>query len=289
MLVIPPHFKLFIFFVGLVSIIGCDRLKGDMTRGQLLAEVGSQQLYLSDIAGVVPPGLTIADSTQILSDFVDRWVRDAAVSEEALSQLGESPDIERLVEQYRTSLARDRYETSIASERIDTAVTQDQLLQTYENSKAGLSAKQDLLRAMLIKMPSPVPDKENFEEAWKGFEEPEQWATCLEMAKEYSSLAFLDGEKWYSAAEIEALLPNGSSGSIKKGSSVAKGDGHVYYLRVIELVKQGEVTPLPYVRERLRKIILEQRKSTFLGAYTEELYQAARTQNRVKIYIGNDQ
>ena len=270
-------------------MVGCDRFKGDTTRGQLLAEVGSQQLYLRDVAGIVPPGLAVADSTQVLSDFVSRWVRDATVSEEAISQLGDSPDIERLVDQYRTSLARDRYEAIVASERTDTTVTQEQLLLTYENSKAGLSAKQDLVRVILIKMPSPVPDNENFEEAWAAYDDPAQWASCLQMAKEYSSLAFLDKGKWYSTAEIDALLPSGSSGSIKKGSSVTKGDGHVYYLRVLELVKQGEVTPLPYVRERLRKIILEQRKSTFLGAYTEELYQSARTQNRVKIYIGNDQ
>ncbi len=289
MQVSAPSYVLILLSLGLFFIASCDRLKGDTSRGQLLAEVGSQQLYLSDVAGVVPPGLPVADSTQILADFVGRWVRDAAVSEEAISQLGESPDIERLVDQYRTSLARDRYETLVASERIDTIVTQEQLVQTYENSKAGLSAKQDLLRAILIKMPSPVPDQENFEEAWSAFDDPDQWASCLQMAKEYSSLAFLDKDKWYTSAEIDALVPKGSSGSIKKGSSVSKGDGHVYYLRVIELVKQGEVTPLPYVRERLRKIILEQRKSTFLGAYTEELYQAARTQNSVKIYIGNDQ
>ncbi|MFK8056490.1 MAG: glycoside hydrolase family 15 protein [Saprospiraceae bacterium] len=275
--------------MSIISLSACDKLRGDVSRGQLLAEVGSQQLYLSDADGIVPPGLANADSVQVLSDYVGRWVRDAAVSEEAIAQLGDNPDLERLVDQYRTSLARDRYETMIASKRIDTTVTQQQLEQTYENSKAGLSAKQALVQAILIKMPTPVPNKAEFEEAWRNIDAPEQWALCQQMAREHSSLALLDKQKWYSTAEIEVLLPNRVSGSIREGSSVSTGDGHVYYLRINALVNEGEVTPLPYVRERLGKIILEQRKSAFLGTYTEEIYQAARTQNRVKIYIGNDQ
>jgi len=267
----------------------CDRFSEDASRGQLLAEVGEQKLYINDVKGVVPPGLTNTDSVQVLLDFVARWVRDAAVSEEAILKIGDRPDIERLVEQYRTSLARDRYKASVAAQRIDTSISQQELQQIYENSKAGLSAKQALIRAVLIKMPSPVPNEENFEESWQAFDDPDQWVTCQQMAKQHASLAFLDINKWYTASEIQALLPNSAPSSIRVGSSVAKGDGHVYYFRVIELVNVGETTPLPYVRERLSKIILEQRKSAFLGNYTEEIYQEARTQNRVKIYIGNDQ
>jgi len=285
----PPFLNCFIISFGLVLLLGCDKLRSDTTRGQLLAEVGSQKLYLSDVDGIVPLGLASADSVQVLSNFVARWVRDAAVSEEAIEQLGASPGIERLVEQYRTSLARDRYETQIASKRIDTTVTMQQLEQTYENSKAGLSAKQALVQAILVKMPSPVPDRADFDDAWKNSDDPDQWAIVLEIAKAYSSLSLLDTSKWYSTAEIEVLLPSGASGSIREGRSVANGDGHVYYLRIKELVKEGEVSPLPYVRERLSKIILEQRKAAFLGTFTEEIYQDARTQNRVKIYIGNDQ
>ena len=265
--------------IVLLTISSCDRFGSDVSRGQLLAEVGSQKLYITDVKGIVPSGLSNTDSIQILADFVGRWVRDAAVSEEAISKIGDRPDIERLVDQYKTSLARDLYETSIAAERIDTTVSQQQLLQIYENSKAGLSAKQALVRAVLIKMPSPVPNQENFEEAWEAFEDPSQWATCKQMAKEHSSLAFLDTNKWYTASEIEVLLPNSASSSKTIGSNVAKGDGHVYYFRIIERVNAGETTPLPYVRERLSKIILEQRKSAFLGTYAEEIYQAARTQN----------
>jgi len=282
-------FGLCLLSIGLFILSGCDKLKKDTSRGQLLAEVGEQQLYATDVEGIVPPGLASADSLQVLTDYVDRWVRDAAVSEEAIAQLGDSPDIERLVAQYRTSLARDRYQTKVASMRIDTLVTQAQLEETYEQSKAGLSAKQTLVRAVLIKMPSPVPVKEAFEDSWRQIDEPSQWAELKKMAKEYASLALLDEKKWYSAAEIDVLLPDEVLGSVRVGSSVAKGDRHVYYLRVYELVNEGELTPLPYVRQRLSKIILEQRKAAFLGTFTDELYQEARTQNRVKIYIGNDQ
>lgn len=289
MQVTPPYFSYVFISLGLVLLVGCEKLIGDTARGQLLAEVGSQQLYLSDVEGIVPPGLTSVDSVQVLADFIGRWVRDAAVSEKAIEQLGASPDIERLVEQYRTSLARDRYETMVALQRIDTSVSLQQLQQTYENSKAGLTAKQALVQAVLVKMPSPVPDRADFDNAWSNSEDPDQWAIVLEMAKEHASLSLLDTAKWYSTAEIEVLLPTRAVGSIREGSSVANGDGHVYYLRINELVKEGEVSPLPYVRERLRKIILEQRKAAFLGTYTEEIYQEARTQNRVKIYIGNEQ
>jgi len=282
-------FSCLILLLGVFSLLSCDKLGSDASRGQLLAEVGSQQLYLSDVEGVVPPGLASADSLKVLTDYVSRWVRDAAVSEEAIEQLGGSTDIERLVEQYRTSLARDRYETMLASQRIDTTISKQQLEQTYQNSKAGLSAKQALIQAILIKMPSPVPNRAEFEDAWENIDDPNQWSICQEMAKTHSSLALLDTARWYTTAEIEVLLPGRLPSSIREGRSVSNGDGHVYYLRINALVNKGEITPLPYVREKLSKIILEQRKSAFLGNYTEELYQTARTQNRVKIYIGNDQ
>ena len=56
-----------------------------------------------------------------------------------------------------------------------------------------------------------------------------------------------------------------------------------YFLKVIESRDEGEISPLSYVEERLRQMMLHQRKQIIIEEYKQELYERALNNNVIKI------
>ena len=65
---------LFAFFV-----FGCNPNAEYVDDSKLLAEVGNQKLYLSELDGMIPNTSTSEDSSLIINALVERWAREAVM------------------------------------------------------------------------------------------------------------------------------------------------------------------------------------------------------------------
>lgn len=269
----------------LVLAVACDLLPGEEPRGELLAAVGERELFSEDVADVLPRGLSPGDSVQQLREWVDRWVRDAALVVEAEASFGDDPEIERLVDDYRSSLLVDRYRDRLYATGAGDTLTDDQLREEYERAGGAVTLDEPLVRATLIKVQTPVPDKDEFERAWYSASGDEHAGVVRAYAKTYANLALLDEAAWLRLDELVALLPAGMVGSVQVGTRVAQRDGFAYYLRVLERAEAGQPAPWSYVRPRLRATARQQARAAFLAERAEASYQSARRRDDVKIYL----
>ena len=57
-----------------------------------------------------------------------------------------------------------------------------------------------------------------------------------------------------------------------------------YFIKVVDFKNQNEVPPLSYVREQMRKVIINQRKKDLLKKIESNLYQNYLQANKIKVY-----
>ena len=88
---------------------------------RLLAEVYNKNLYLSELEGIVPEGVSSEDSVLMVSAFTQRWVREQLLMYEAERNIPKDLDIDELVRNYRASLVRFNFEEKIIAEKLDAA------------------------------------------------------------------------------------------------------------------------------------------------------------------------
>ncbi len=259
----------------------------DGEKGKLIARVGDRSLYMSDLAGMIPSETSSEDSAIIIKSFVEHWVRDAVVLKEAERNRPRDLDIEKLVEDYRSSLLRSNFERMLIASELDTFVSREQLEAYYKNSKDNYLLETDLLRAYVVKLPENAPErKEKFEELWK---QPEaNYDALLAYCEDYSPSFALKDSVWYTPEDLSAqwqaagLSPNAfaSQQNIHKSA-----DKYHYYYHRLEKVSKGEPAPLNYVKDQIAELILHRRKTSLINKLEREMYEKALRDREVKIFI----
>ena len=81
-----------------------------------VAEVGTDVLYLEDLKQAIPLGLSDADSTKLAQQYIRNWVEDVLFYQNAIRNIPDTKDIDRLVENYRRSLIEHEYQRSRMAE-----------------------------------------------------------------------------------------------------------------------------------------------------------------------------
>src|SRR6056300_405043 len=92
-----------------------------------LAMVYDKGLYPSDLVGIFPYAATAIDSNLIIKSFVNRWVKEMLFLHEAEQNINPQINIEKLVQDYRSSLLRASYEKEFVNNTLDSTVTSAQL------------------------------------------------------------------------------------------------------------------------------------------------------------------
>ena len=272
-----------IWFCSLALLVFSACQKVD--RGELVAEVGKRKLYTLDLKGVVPPGTAEADSLRLVQEYVQRWVREAAVFVAADAELDKDPEIDRLLEDYRASLLRHRFEEQMLAQNVDTIISYEELKALYDQVSSSTPAPYDLTRALVVELASDAPELESFESEWKKLDE-QPTPFILDYAGRHAKVSFLDPQRWLVASELEALMP-GSGGSLFTGTRVVEGGGRKVYVRVLETLRRGQPAPFGYLEASLRKMALEQRRTDYLLGLKEQLYQNAQRDKQIRLYISD--
>ena len=119
---------------------------------RLLAKVHNKSLYLSDMEGMIPEGLSSEDSSLIINAFVERWARDAVMMYQAERNVPKDLNIDKLVRDYRASLLTNNYEKILVEQLLDSLVTQQELADFYELNKSQYQLEFDIVRGHFVKV-----------------------------------------------------------------------------------------------------------------------------------------
>ncbi|WP_020534603.1 hypothetical protein [Lewinella cohaerens] len=276
-----------ILFLLLGSLASCELgTTEESEKDRLLAQVGSKSLYISEMEGMFPEGLSGQDSLLVIESYVGRWVREAAILNEAERNIPADLNINKMVRDYRASLVRSSYEKILVEQLLDSVVTKQKLEEFYEENQMLYELQKPIARCLFIKVPIPTPEGDRLRNLWNKAEEGDL-AALRAYCDQYAEVALLKEDLWYAVEEVAEQLPVGTLtvGNIgSKREFTQRDEHHQYYFRLFELKNRKEIAPLSYVEEQARKVILHKRKLQLVEEVKEDIYQRELREKNVETF-----
>ena len=268
-----------------VSVTSCGTMgrKDDV----LVASVGDKRLYFSDMSGIFPKGSSQEDSLTLARMYIDNWVKTRLLLKRAeLNLTAEELNVNDEIEMYRMSLLIYKYEDRMLQEKLDAVVHEAEIRSYYEANTANFSAEEHFVRAAFLKLPLSAPNLWNVRRLHVSVREDdiqELTEYCRMYASKYD---FFDNE-WVQWAFIHRELPNGEAAlrQVRQGARIEQyDDDYVYLVHIRESRAPGETAPLAFVTDKVKSIILNQRKLKYISNLHHDIYNDALARKQFEIY-----
>ncbi len=253
-----------------------------------LARVYDQYLYVEQLNGGIPSGISAEDSSQLAANFINNWVKQQLLIKKAeLNLPEEKKDVQLQLEQYRNSLILYLYQEELVKQRLDTVVKQNELLSYYEENKQNFALKENILRTVYVKL-----DKQN-----KSVNKIRKWlkdedADSKSKLKEYCStqaLKFsLDELKWFNPSELaeETGIDQNKIEQMARYPKIYEmdeNDGY-YIVKTLEYQLKDDISPLEFEVKNIRNIILNKRKMQLIEQLEKDVMKEGAIKNNFEIY-----
>ncbi|NNE54671.1 MAG: peptidyl-prolyl cis-trans isomerase [Flavobacteriales bacterium] len=279
----------FIAFLFL-SLWGCQFFQPkEQSAENPIARVYTTNLYPSELEGLIPAGITAGDSAKFAEKFVNDWIRKQLMISRAEEEVDlNEAEIDQKVLDYRYALTRSAYEKKYILENLNEEVTDGEIQEYYESHSEDFVLKQNIVRCLFAQMPKEAPRQRRFEKNFQTY--PESDLNDLrDHTAQYANRAFLEDSLWVDFNEVIGGTPFDQildKNRILRTRKYLKevDDNFDYYLRVLEYKMVDDVSPLEFVKENIKNILINKRKIALKRELEEKVYNEAARNNAFEIF-----
>lgn len=263
----------------------CQRNQSDSNRTPVVATAG-HILYLDEIQAAMPLYLSKEDSIRAAEAFIDQWIKQNLLYEAAEKNLQESSDIQKMVEDYRQALMVYEYQEQVLLEKLKTEVSDQDIADYYEANKQRFLSSRNLIKGIFIKVPVHSSNLKSIKNLYRKKDEAslEQLdLLCLQHADIYENFS----SDWMSFDDVMDHIPSeiDQSKFLKSKDFLEVEDEHYcYLLRIDEYLLSGNPEPLEFVSHRIKNIIINSHKTSFLHQLEDEMKTEAEKKGQIRYY-----
>lgn len=274
--------------IVLPALMSCRAISNFLHDDEVVAAVGSEKLYRSDLDAVIPKGISPEDSSSLAMRYINTWASDIVYVTIAEQQLSKADrDVSAELEDYRKSLLKYRYEQLYVNERLDTAVSDENIEAYYSRHQEKFILTRPLVKARYLRIHTDSPGLEPIRKKMGSSE--------VNDLVEADSLAF-SAAIWFSTwnndwIDVAVLarefgLPYESVMGMMKDGWVRQDDttGVTSIAYIQEIMDKGEVAPVEYSAPQIRDIIISTRKQNLTSTLEQDLLNDARDNGQFVIF-----
>ena len=267
---------------------GCDFVQSVIHDDEVVARVGKHRLYRSELDGMLPQGISSADSTNLTLQYINSWAEEQLYCDMATSQLSKAErDVSAELEAYRRTLLRYRYEQRFINDRLDTLVTEKQMMDYYEANKNLFVLERPILKFRYLDIYKTAGMKDKLISKMSSNKSRD----VMEMdslAREHAIRYIDSSTTWVDAVDLarEFGIDYGSMLALLNQSHIIletkdMADVKVAYVREI---RRSGIAPFEFCTGRIKDYILSARKRELLIALEQSLLQQASDNGDFVIY-----
>ena len=274
------------------ALCSCNIISSIIHDDQVIARVGSERLYLSELQNYIPAGTSPEDSAAIALQYINSWAIEHLYLRTAESRLSkEEKNVDKELEAYRRSLLRYRYEQRYINDRLDTLITDAQIEEYYKSHAASLELARPILKVRFVDI---MTDSPNYDEIMEKLpSEGGQALQDLDSLAYVSAPRFFDSSStWMDAAVLAREFGTDWPTMISKLKDKYitfhyddRGETRAAYVFAIQTKGQA---PLEYCRASIRDNILSERKRELVAALEQDLLKNAQEKKDFIIYENED-
>ena len=256
--------------------------------GEPIAQVGNHVLTMEELAKNIPDYLDETDSSLWADDYIKRWIQSELLLLKAEENLKDDlKDVSKELDEYRNSLIVYRYKNELMKQKMDTAVNEADILEYFNENRENFILNRNIVKAIYIKVPVEVSNPETLKDLCVS-DDPEQLAKLNEYCVSYAKIYDRFNDQWVAADKVLENTPVEISNQqhfLERNRFVESSDMNYYYLVCIRDYRlSGKVSPLDYVYNDIRNLILSKQKMQFLKQIEKDVYQDGIDNKKVKIF-----
>jgi len=256
-------------------------------KADVVAQVNNNKLLASDIALLIPPGLSLEDSLSMLHQYVNTWALTHLMEAKAQKELNkDQKDVSQALEEYRRSLLVFRYEKSYVETRIDTIITQEEYRKIYKDHEILFTLSEPIVKVRYIKIALTSPHIEMVRSLYRT-QSMEETYQLEQMAQNSVEKYETYNNQWISASILSRDLPVSSEEvirSINRRGIECADNFYAYFVAFLEITPAGTIGPLEYEEATIRNIILGRRKQELLKNLEKEVLEEGWRTKQLKVY-----
>lgn len=276
-------------YIGLIiTILLLLSCKQDKNVEQPIAQVFESSLYLSEISDFIPKGTSREDSIIMSRNYIKNWVTQKLLLHKAIENLsGEEAQIQKQVEDYRTTLLIHQYKQKMIEQRLMGNISDNEIESYYEEHKNNFVLVTPIVKSVFFILPKNAPNLKKVKKWFKSDQEEDQESLedyCLTHARKYDKFE----NKWIEAKYLLNLVPGDFSNleqAILTQKNIEREDGDNYYfLKINDLRIDQTIAPIEYVREEIIMILKNKKKLQFENELEKQINEEGLRKKYVKIY-----
>lgn len=255
----------------------------------LVARVGNTYLYKTDIANLTDSSISPEDSAQITEKFIDSWIKKELFIREANSNSKiDQSEVQRKVEAYRYTLISYEYQKLKVEEELNKEVSDDEIRQYYNDNIENFQLRQNILRGRYLKILQAAQKKSDVRR-WIKSDRPEDLESLKSYGFQFASDFSLQDSTWINFDDLTKNSPFSTVENkiqfLRRNRYVEESDSlYLYLFRIHEYKLSEQVSPLEYVKEDIKNIIINKRKVEIAKSLENQVYERAKNNEDYEIY-----
>lgn len=274
--------------LAVLAVSSCRMINSLLHDEEVVARVGSNVLYRSEVSRLIPEGIAGDDSLRLAMQYINTWASDMVFLDIAESQLSKNEkDVSKELEDYRRSLLKYRYEQIYVNERLDTAVTEREIEAYYNSSKGDFILERPVVKARLLKISPASRDIDRFKKQMSSFSLDGGW-TLDDMNDHAVGTFTIYSDKWIDLSTLAGDMEEDYSAlsGVSAGKFYEHQDsyGLLNIAYVAEVMPAGVPAPVEYCAPAIRDLIIGTRKHRLITSLERDLLESARDKGKFVIY-----
>jgi hypothetical protein len=286
---------LLILATCLLALGGCDliRMKKNKTEGENarkpVARVNNTFLYLDELAGIVPVNDTREDSTARVTAYANSWIRKQLLMSEAMKTIDiNEAEVDRKVLDYRYSLIGYEFQNFYIKQHLNDSIGDQEVEAYYKAHLDNFILKQNIIQGTYIKIRKGAPRTNRLKDLIYSVKEKEQnelKSYCLSFSTAYH----LADSSWI---EFDKLVVNSPLAEIPNKIQFLKtyhyyetnDNDFLYFIKIDAYKISDNVSPIEFVKQDIRNIILNKRKVELARKLEDEVYENAAKRKDFEVF-----
>ena len=277
--------KQLLALIGVLFLIACHQNKTTATN--LVAKVYDFTLTKEDLKNNLPKTTSIVDSLKVTQEYIQNWAKQKLLYRNAKINLDNTKELDELINKYKEELYITYYKNALVNKKLDTLVFQNEIDSFYVKHKESFKLNETLVKFKYIHLDPNNRKRYKIRKLFLSDEIDDK----LEILTDYSGFDdyFLKDSVWVSLKDVYyqkpefPVLSEWDLKSMNKLIEKTEADKSVYYIYIHEILKEGDVAPLAYVKPTIKNILLQKNKLKFFDQMEQILIDDAVKQKKYEV------
>ena len=279
-----------LLWISLVFLLLLSSCQGKIAedKGEVVVSVYGKKLYKTDLENIVYEGISYNDSVLRAKVYIDKWVHNQLLIRQAENNLTpEQQDFSKRLEEYRNSLMINKYETELINQKLDTEVTEDQIYEYYKDNSSEFRLNRDIVQLASVSLPNDSKKKWIFTKLFRDYDSL-MIDSLTSLANQYAIDYDFNINEWRNFEEIidayKLKVKDNKSFLNEKKFFVVNNDEVYTLVKICDYRLIGDESPCEMETDRIKYIILNNRKKELLENLYEDLYSKAIQDRAFDVY-----